>query len=65
MVTEVNRIPNVSNPHRCMDPGDIRGPISQNFQAQLDDIDAKLARFKGGKELRKKVWVGRGSGEGE
>ena len=65
VVMKVNGIPNVSNPHRCMDPRDIRGPTSQNFQTQLDDIDAELARFDGGKELGKKVRVGRGSGEGD
>lgn len=62
MVTEVNGIPDVSSLHRCMDPGDIRGPTSQNFQAQLDDINVELACFDGGKELGKKVQVGKSSG---
>lgn len=62
VVTEVNGIPDMSNLHRCMDLGDIRGPTSQNFQAQLDDINVELACFDGGKELGKKVRVGKGSG---
>lgn len=54
----------MSVPIRCMDYGHIRGTSSQNFQDQLDEIDAKLERFDGEKELGQQNRVCRGIGVG-
>ena len=56
---------NVLFPNRCRDRGHIRGPTCQNFQDQLDEIDAKIERFDGGKELGSQNRVCRGNGVGD
>ena len=50
VVVEDDGTPVVNGSHLSMDPGQQRGSTSQNFQAQLDDIDVELGLFDGGKE---------------
>ena len=54
-----------SIPNRSMDHGHIRRSTSQNFQDQLDEIDAELERFDDGKELGQQNRVCRGNGVGD
>jgi len=50
VVVEDDGTPVVNGSHLSIDPGQQRGSTSQNFQAQLDDIDVELGLFDGGKE---------------
>ena len=48
VAVEVDRNPKASSLNTNMELGQQSGSISQDFQAQLDDIDAELERFDGG-----------------
>nr|POE58142.1 hypothetical protein CFP56_67256 [Quercus suber] len=51
IATDGDGSPVVSGLIRCMDHGHIRGTSSQNFQDQLDEIDAEIKIFDGKNEL--------------
>ena len=55
---------NVSAPIKCMDIGQPRGLTSQNFHAQLDEIDAEIGRLDGGMDCgeQHQVWKDNGLG---
>ena len=48
VAVEVDRNPKASSSNINMELGQQSGSTSQDFQAQLDDIDAELERFDGG-----------------
>ena len=52
------------DPTRSMDIGQLRGLTSQNFQAQLDEIDAEIGRLDGGMDCgeQHQVWKNNGLG---
>ena len=62
---EVDGIPEVSSSNTNMELGQQSGSISQDFQAQLDDIDAELGRFDGGEGARDSMVSGVGVRMGE
>ena len=53
-----------SSPIKCMDLGQSRGPTSQIFQAQLDEIDAEIGRLDGGMDCGEQHRVCKDSGLG-
>ena len=65
VATDGDESPVVSIPNRCMDQGHLQGTTSQNFQDQLDEINAEIKRFDGGKELEQQNRVCRSNGEGD